>query len=139
MLFLTGIYLVLAYWLVRRFMGYVDERLAGKVADAVVAYQNLFLQKDAIKQEKAQLEKQAAEIFILYEMTREITKKPNKEAAFEVFKNKLGENIKTKDCQLLEADSPDYEKIQASADHFIFTLRSKREKLGYLVFSGLSH
>ncbi len=137
MLFLNGIYIFLMYFLVKSFIEHVDERLAVKVSDAAQSHQDLLQQKDKINREKTKLEKQAMDIFTLYEMTKEITKKPNEEAAFEVFKGKLNESIKIEECRLLEVDSPDYEKVQAVKENFVFTLRSKREKLGYLVFRGL--
>lgn len=137
MLFLIFAYVGLIYYIARCFLQFVELRTEAKVSDAAESYQALLVEKEKTSQEKAALEKKAAEIFTLYDMTKEITKKFNEEAAFEVFKTKLHETVKTEDCRFVSVDSGDLEKAQSAQENFVFTLKSKREKLGYLIFRGL--
>lgn len=120
-------------------VSYSLEFAADEATSQVInRHEDLLEKRNQILQERSQLEHSAREIFILYEMTREITKKLNEEEAFEIFKEKLKENIVFEDCQFIDALSSEHEIHILSERHFVFPLQEKNRKLGYLVVKGLS-
>ncbi len=134
---LVCLYVFIVFHLLKSFIVSSELHLEQKVVEAQKAYEGLTCQRDQTVAQRAQLEKKSSEIFTLYEMTKEITKKFKEEEAFEVFKAKLTENIVVEECRFINTDSKDFEELQASPDYFVFTLRSKREKLGHFALKGL--
>jgi diguanylate cyclase (GGDEF)-like protein len=82
------------------------------------------------------VEDEASQIYILYEMTKDITRSLHEEGAFQIFRNKLKEYVAFTDCRIYPpAVNP--QDVKKSEDSFIFTLKSKRRKMGYLVVDGV--
>lgn len=118
---------------------YLQQR-ENRVEEAKRFYQNIDQQKGDIVEQRIVLEKQASEIFTLYEITREITKKTNAEEAFEIFKTKLSENVRMQECRFIsaiEGSDAELDRLNAQND-FVFTLKEKSRKLGFLSFKGLA-
>jgi len=95
-------------------------------------FQKLGSQKDELDRKKGALKSEALEIFTLYEITKEITKSLNEKEAFEIFKKKLHEHVTFKQCLFLDPISNEVKHLRKSDDYFIFTLQSKRMKIGFL-------
>ena len=96
---LTALSALSLFLLSRRIIQAMQKKAYEGIMRVENNYQDLFLQKEEILARKSGLEKQAADIFTLYEMTKEITEQPNEEEAFEIFKIKFHENVTTEDCQ----------------------------------------
>jgi len=84
-----------------------------------------------------ELEGEAIQVFMLYEITREITKSINEKEAFDIFKQQLEKHITFKACRFLKSDVVDIKTLKSSEDSYIFTLQEKKKLLGYLVLDGL--
>jgi len=93
--------------------------------------------KDALYAKKSEFEKEALEIFTLYEITKEITQSLNEEDAFEIFKKKLHEHVGFEECHFLDPLSNEVEKLKELEDYVVFTLKGKQRKIGYLAMEGL--
>ena len=135
MLFFMVCYVFAVFYTARHFVLNFESGLAEKVRIIAKSYENLLQEKEGIVAEKSALEKEAAEIFTLYDMTKEITKKLNEEEAFEVFKSRLKENVAFEDCRLMDRTVGDYEKIKNSEEYLL--LNTKKENSGYLALKGV--
>ena len=138
MLFLAAFYILAFFYVTKNFVEQSEDRANKKVLEAERFYQELLQEKENITTEIKVLEKKATEIFLLYEITKEITQKSKEEEAFAVFKSKLKENIAFEDCRFVSIASKEYDELQARKEYFIFALQSKKEKLGFLAIQGLS-
>jgi len=112
----------------------LSERLA--FATSINGYQELIEKKRQIEQEKKRLDEEASNIFMLYEMTKDVAKKLDREEAFELFKNKLSDSITFDQCKFLDPLSSDVKKLKSDDNYFIVPLKSKKRNLGTLVISG---
>ncbi len=120
--------------LVKDFEFEAQEGLLGESA----ASQNLANKKERLYLEKINLENETIEIFTLYEITKDITKTLSEKEAFETFQKKLANHVTFKECRLYDADSEEILEMKKSPRHFVFTLQSKRKKIGHLVIEGLA-
>lgn len=94
--------------------------------------------KNKLIGQKRKLENEAREIFTLYEITKDITKSFNAKDAFIMFKEKLKEHVRFDECDLHDPLSDKIKGLRKRDDYFIFTLRGKRRKIGYLSVLGLA-
>jgi diguanylate cyclase (GGDEF)-like protein len=111
----------------------LEQRADEEVLRSKESYENIIEQKTKALTEKSRLEREAVQIFTLYEMTKEITRHFNEQEAFNIFKRKLKENITIDDC-ILADDLADDSLPQG---YSMFVLKSKEKKLGYLVYRGV--
>ena len=130
-------YVFAAFYVVKKFIQKVESHHDIKIQEAQNFFEILATDKEKVTRDKIILEKEASDIFTLYEMTREITKKLSEGEALEVFRSKLKENISLEDCRFISPLSSEYNEIQSSKEYFIFPLKTKRVKEGYLAFKGL--
>ncbi|MBF0511611.1 MAG: GGDEF domain-containing protein [Candidatus Omnitrophica bacterium] len=113
-----------------------EQRADEDVLRSKEAFGKIIDQRDLARQEKSKLEQEAAEIFTLFDMTKEITRHTNEQEAFDIFCKKLKENMSIEDCKLMQ------EAINTSAEgppsgYSAFVLKSKEKKLGALLYKGL--
>lgn len=101
-------------------------------------FQKLERQKNKLDDQCGALQNEALEIFTLYEITREITKSFNENEAFKIFKIKLREHVQFEECRFLDSITNEVKGLRKLDDHFVFTLQSKRMKIGYLVIKGVA-
>lgn len=113
--------------------------LAGdeKLIELKEVYQAKLKQRATLGLKKERLQQQAHEIFTLYDMTREITLSLSEEKSFEIFKTKLKEHVFFTDCTFVPALSVELNQMRDSREYFVFMLKSKRRKIGYLAIKGL--
>ena len=138
MTILVVIYVGLAIFYIGRLVKDFElEAQEGLLAESASS-QNLANKKEKLYLEKINLEHETMEIFTLYEITKDITKSLREQEAFGIFKKKLAEHVKFKDCRLYDADSEEIHEFKKSPRHFVFTLQSKRKKIGHLVIEGLA-
>ncbi len=100
-------------------------------------YQSKLRQRDALSKEKVRLQNYAREIFTLYDMTREITSSLSEEESLGIFKEKLKDHAEFVDCTFVHALSAELKKLKETGDYFVFMLKGKRRKIGYLAIQGL--
>ncbi|MBI4308693.1 MAG: GGDEF domain-containing protein, partial [Candidatus Omnitrophica bacterium] len=113
----------------------LEQRADEEVLRAKQTYQNIIEEKDKTVAAKTKLEREAAQIFTLYEMTKEITRHFDEQEAFNIFKRKLKENVGIGDCRMAD------DLAQAGGvppDYSVFTLKNKEQKLGFLLYKGVA-
>jgi diguanylate cyclase (GGDEF)-like protein len=137
---LMCIFICAMFYLVKVVVLQLEQRADEDVLKSKKTFQSIIEQKDKAYAEKAALEKEAVQIFTLYEMTKNISSHLNEKEAFAIFRQKLDENLAIEDCQLvvelnIDNDSKDKEAPEGYA---AFVLKSKEENLGFLFYKGVS-
>jgi len=97
-------------------------------------FQKLVSQKDLLFNEKMDIENEALKIFTLYEMTKEITKSLSEEEAFQIFQHRLRDHVTHAQCRYVAPNAEEIKKYRESGEYFIFPLKEKGKRIGYLVF-----
>ncbi|MCA9399162.1 MAG: hypothetical protein KC618_05405, partial [Candidatus Omnitrophica bacterium] len=115
----------------------MEEDLDLKTDDMKRAHQRRVDKKNELVAEKNLLANETHRIFTLYEITKDITKSLDEKTAFDIFQGKLREHVNFQECLLLDPLSEDLKKYQVSQEAFVFPLKSKEEKVGYLVIKGV--
>jgi len=136
-IFTSCLYVWAIYWATRLIYNKLIYHYEREFTVIKESYQNEYLRKFDIENSKKALETKAAEIFALYDITKEITRTFNEQDAFIAFKNKLKDNIYYQDCKLLDPLSGEVKVLQKAKDYFLFTLRGKTRLLGYLAIKGV--
>ncbi|MEI7999011.1 MAG: GGDEF domain-containing protein [Candidatus Omnitrophota bacterium] len=131
------VFIGVMFYLVKIVVFQLEQRADEDVLKAKQTFQNIIEQKEKAFTEKSRLEKEATQIFTLYEMTKDISRHFNEEEAFNLFKQKLKENIVIEDCQLVADVGDDAMEKLIPSDYFIFKLKSKDENLGFLIYKGV--
>lgn len=122
----------------RKMAAYIKLGIYEKRRSAEEIFRKLGSQKNSLTGEKVKLQNEALEIFTLYEITKEITKSLNEKEAFEIFKKKLHEHVLFKECRFLDPFSDEVKDLRKLDDYFVFTLKSKKMRIGYLAVEGVS-
>ncbi len=108
-------------------------------ADAVERqYQALVQEKELKNALKKNLEEEAHKIFMLYELTREITRNFSEADAFGVFKAKIADEENFKDCRLVDAKDPQVQALAGSFEHWFIPLEDKKGLMAYAMLEGTS-
>jgi len=110
----------------------------GEVLKAKEAYQIFFKRKMDIYAQKKRLEEKASEIYMLYDMTKEVTKNFNEEDALKIFCSKLKESVAFDECQLIRPGATDIKKFKEDKKYFLFLLKGRRQVLGHLAIKGVA-
>ncbi|MCA9408836.1 MAG: GGDEF domain-containing protein [Candidatus Omnitrophica bacterium] len=134
---ITVIYIFILVQVAYRFVGNSAQLVQQKVDETEGSYNQLETKKEKLHKQKINLENKALEIFTLYEMTKDVSKSLNESVAFDIFKTRLSQHVSFTNCRLLDPDDQDIKLLRKSSEHFIFTLRSKRHKIGYLDIEGI--
>ncbi len=131
----TVVFIAVVFVLARVVVLQMEQASDEDVLRSKETYQKIIDQQTRVLSEKAKLEREAAQIFTLYEMTSEITRHFNEQEAFNVFKRKLTANITIGDCRLV--DHLGEGKEAAPQGQEVFVLKAKEKKLGFLVARGV--
>ncbi len=134
LILLTVAFVGVVFYLAKVVVLQLEQRADEEVLRSKQSFQQIIEQKDKAMSEKTKLERESAQIFTLYEMTKEITRHFNEQEAFNIFKRKLKENITIEDCQLVD-DLAAGDSVPP--EHYMFVLKSKEKKLGFLVYKGV--
>lgn len=132
------LYLGAFLFFLKKFKDRFESRMQGSLLKAEEENEALSRKREALFKEKIDLENEALEIFILYEITKEITKTFQEEEAFNIFKKKLKEHAGFTACRLLGPSCAEIENFKGNKDYFVFTFQEKNRDLGYLLVQGLS-
>ncbi|MFH1360969.1 MAG: GGDEF domain-containing protein [Candidatus Omnitrophota bacterium] len=131
------LFVLINVWLGRLYAKGREQTAVKRVTQAKKDFDHIQRQKERIIEEKKSLEKQAGEIFTLYEMTQEITTQHSELQAFKVFQEQLKASVDVQECQFVHIHSPEYEAVKTNEDYFLFEVKEKNKRLGYLAFKGL--
>src|SRR5256885_16467112 len=102
LILLTILFVCIVFYLAQVVVMQLEQKADEEVLRSKETYQGIIDQKNTILAEKTKLEKEAAQIFTLYEMTKEITRHFNEQEAFHIFKTKLKENVALEDCRIVD-------------------------------------
>lgn len=131
------IFVGVVFYIVKIIVLQLEQNADEDVLRSKHTFQEIIEQKDQAYAEKARLEKDAAQIFTLYEMTKDISRHLNEQESFNIFRQKLKENIAMEDCQLVVNGEPRPQETPAPIGYCMFVLKSKEEQLGYLFYKGV--
>ncbi|MDP2653513.1 MAG: GGDEF domain-containing protein [Candidatus Omnitrophota bacterium] len=138
MIFLALVYGAAVFAVIRRtahrMLGQAEEELSRARHD----YQEWSDKRDRILSEKKRLERQAAEIFTLYTMTKEITKNFSEEDALGVLKQHLEDYVSFGECRLLDPLSEEIKALKSSGRGELYELKGEKRLLGYLWIQDIS-
>jgi len=129
-----GLVMITVRKIVLNLGGNVEQQLLGMNQE----YKQLAIKRESLCEDKTKLEDEALKIFTLYEITREITKSLSEEEALRIFNKKLHENVVFDDCQMFDFSTKEINKYKTKKDSFVFTLKSKKRNIGFLVIKELS-
>jgi len=133
----TAVFVGVVFYLARLVVLGLEQRADEDVLGAKDVFGKIIDQKEKAQAEKTKLEREAMQIFTLYDMTKEITRHSNEQEAFEIFRRKLKENVSIEDCQLVGDISEGFKGEALPSEYTAFVLKSKEKKLGVLLYKGL--
>src|SRR5271168_2498556 len=121
----TVIFVGVVFYLAQLIVLGLEQRADEDVLGAKDVFGKIIDQKDKAQAEKAKLEREALQIFTLYDMTKEITRHSNEQDAFNIFYRKLKENVAIEDCQLLPDIADGLKGGTLPSEYAVFFLKSK--------------
>jgi len=133
----TTVFVGVVFYLAQLVVLGLEQRADEDVLGAKNVYGRIIEQKDKAQAEKARLEREATQIFTLYDMTKEITRHFNEQEAFDIFFKKLKENVSIEDCRLAHDMGEGFKGGLLPSAYAVFILKSKEQKLGVLLYKGL--
>ncbi len=133
LIILTIAFVAVVFFLAKVVVLQMEQASDEDVLRSKETYQKIIDQQAKALAEKTRLEREAAQIFTLYEMTKEINRHFNEQEAFNIFKRRLRENITIEDCQLVDEAPP----MAWPDGGEIFVLKAKEKELGFLVTKGV--
>jgi len=133
----TVIFVAVVFYLAQLVVLGLEQRADEDVLKAKDTFGKIIDQKDKAQAEKAKLEREAMQIFTLYDMTKEITRHSNEQDAFNIFFRKLKENVIIEDCQLVQDIGDVFKGGVLPSEFAVFVLKSKEKKMGVLLYKGL--
>ncbi|MBI3314413.1 MAG: GGDEF domain-containing protein [Candidatus Omnitrophica bacterium] len=136
MIILTIAFVAVVFFLAKVAVLQMEQASDEDVLRSKETYQKIIDQQAKALAEKTRLEREAAQIFTLYDMTREINRHFNEQEAFNIFKRRLKENITIEDCQLVD-EVPPAPPMAGPDGREVFVLKAKEKKLGFLVTQGV--
>lgn len=138
-LFLCGfVFLALVFFLARQAILRIREGVLSEVNNIQERCERLTKQRDDILKQRKLFAQKANDIFTLYDMTKEITKKLHEQEAFEVFRSALKNNMIFEDCRLIKAEGDRRKQMMDPKEYLVFPLQGHQRTLGYIGIKGLS-
>jgi diguanylate cyclase (GGDEF)-like protein len=133
----TMVFVGVVFYLAQLVVLGIEQQADQDVLGAKDVFGKIIDQKDNAQAQKAKLEREAMQIFTLYDMTKEITRHSNEQDAFNIFFRKLKENVVIEDCQLVQDIGENFKGGPLPSEYDVFVLKSKEKKLGVLLYKGL--
>jgi len=109
-----------------------------KISREEESSKKIMKRRNKLYDEKTKQEEEAIKIFTLYEITREITKALSETDAFDIFQQKLKEHVDFQECHFFDPTADEIKDFRKRDDHFVFTLKGKSRKIGYLVIKDIA-
>lgn len=138
MLFILVAFVFLAIYVAKVAVLDFEQHADEDVLQVKEAYSKIIQQKEAMSAEKKILQDEAERIFVLYDLTREITKTFDEDEAFRSFKRALNKQMSVDDCRLVEGFSDQSTDFPSFKGYKFFPLKSKRVVLGELAYRGVA-
>ncbi len=135
LIILAVVFVAVVFYLAQVVVMQLEQKSDEEVLRSKQTYQDIIDQKSKAVAAKIKLEKETAQIFTLYEMTKEITRHFDEGEAFNIFKKKLKENLSIDDCRIAESLGREDE---LPAGYSVFVLKSKEKDLGFLLYKGVA-
>lgn len=136
-LIITIVFVIAVFYMAKIVVMQQEQKADQDAMAAKDVYQDIIEQKNRAINEKVRLEKEASQIFTLYEMTKDINKNFDETGAFNIFKKKVMENVPAAEVELLDVSLEKLKETRADKEYSIFPLKSKERKLGYLIHKGV--
>ena len=132
---LTG-YVVFVFCLSKKIISLYEQNMEEERKNIEQRVQDFLARRNQAALERQAGESLAANVFTLYELTKEVAKNLKEDEAFSTFKRKLQESVAFKECLLLEPASPEIKQRQAEG-YTLFNMQSKEQNLAVLGVEGL--
>ncbi len=124
--------------IIRQSLSRRDIDFKMEVMTVLEPHKRLLDKKESLFREKMDLEREAIETFALYEITKEIVYSLSDEEAFKIFKRKLREHVTFEKCRFVYPNIEEIKELKKMKDYFIFPLKARKKRIGYLVIKGVS-
>jgi diguanylate cyclase (GGDEF)-like protein len=130
----TAVVIVFIRWII---LGLVQKELDG-LNMSHEQYEESLSIKTGLEGRKKVLEAEVAQIFTLYDLTREMTKNFSEEKTLQTFKVKLAQNVDFTDCLLLDPLAQEDFKDKEPGGYMLLPLTGQRRRLGILAIKGVA-
>ncbi len=130
-------YIGIVFFICRDTIVILESDLRQQLKNVSHRYSVLKAKKEDLDAHRHELQTEANEIFVLYELMKDITKSISQQEAFNIFKQKLKEHVRFRECRFIpspEGKSEDYK----GKGEFVFPLRARDEYFGKLFIRGAS-
>ncbi|VAW13349.1 hypothetical protein MNBD_BACTEROID05-920, partial [hydrothermal vent metagenome] len=133
--FIIGIILYIGFFFfnANKVVSDYEQKFQSEVNQAYQESEKLSEKRASGGKEMRSLESEALEIFTLYEMTKDIATGFNEKDAFEIFQSTLRRHTNFQECLLLDPSDETVKDWRKNKNNFVFTLKSKRRMIGYIV------
>lgn len=121
----------------RRYIHALVGREKKIVDDIKQRCENALAVKKDLEVRHRELESEVAQIYTLYDMTREITKSFSEDKTFQTFKTKLKDIVEFGDCVLLDPLAQDQISEKERQGYKLLNLTGQRRRLGILALKDL--
>ncbi len=126
-------FVISIFWFIRQVVLEYENQITADVLGLHNKYQELIKRKEELIEKRHKLEEQKTEIFMLYEITKEITKAKTEDEAFQIFKDEVQDKFHLGHCRFFHKACLSKKPEQGA----FFSLKSKKKELGYLLFTEL--
>ncbi len=133
--FIIGIvlYIVFFFFNANKVVLDYERKFTCEVAQVYQSCEKLSEKSISGEKKMRSLESEALEIFTLYEMTKDIAMGFNEKDAFGIFQTTLRSHTSFQECLLLDPSDEKAKEWRKNRNNFVFTLKSKRRTIGYIV------
>lgn len=131
------LYTWLVVWACRRVTEEFLQREHNQVMELKCKSLELTQVKKKLQEERRRLAEEETRIFMLYDLTREMTKNFSEEQTFQTFRSTLSQHSSFKDCLLLDPHSEAGIKEKEGQGYSLFPLSSQRLNVGILALRGV--
>ena len=137
MIVIVSVFTLASFYVIRKSVLRTEHQMNEELEQLEQNCQKLLDQKKEVFSARQEQGEKEADIFMLYDITREMAKKNSEEEAFEIFKDKLKDCVTFEKCEFISTQGKEQKEIEELDDHFIFALKGKRRDFGSLAFKGL--
>ena len=134
---LTFIYVAIVLAYIRKLIIRMQQDNMRQIEDLQKIYAKLVDQQNQLAEHKIDIQNEASKVFTLYDMTREVTRTRSQQDAFEIFKDKLHQNVHYVKCELSDAPCPEVTNFMGKNGRFFFRLRNKETEMGHIMIDRL--
>lgn len=138
MILFGAFFVVLVFYLARQAAFEIQGEAFGEAEVIRVQAEALKKRRNEIRKQKDLFSQKANDIFTLYDMTKEISKKLHEQEAFEVFRSALKKNMSFDDCRLIRAEGDRRKQMMDPKEYLIFPLQGHQRILGHIGIRGLA-